>query len=81
MVETAGLNASELTAYYRERGLQVERWRQASENASEKLVLTVKEQKELEKLRSQDQKEIKLLKQVRRRKEPPLAKAPVYKIL
>ena len=51
VLETAGLNATELSAYCRERGLypeQGERWRQASQDAKEKPVLTVKEQKELE---------------------------------
>ena len=60
VLETAGLNATELSAYCRERGLypgQVERWRQASQDANEKPVLTLKEQKELERLRAQDQKE------------------------
>ncbi len=55
--ETAGLNGTELSAYCRERGLfpeQVERSRQASQDANEKPVLTLKEQKELEKLRAQD---------------------------
>lgn len=69
VLETAGLNATELSAYCRERGLypeQVERWRQASQDANEKPVLTLKEQRELEKLRAQDQREIKRL-----HKEPP----------
>ena len=78
VLETAGLNASELSAYCRERGLypeQVERWRQASQDANEKPVLTLKEQKELERLRAQDQREIKRLKQELRRKEKALAEA------
>ena len=48
VMETAGLNATELSAYCRERGLfpeQVERWRQAAQDANEKPVLTLKEQK------------------------------------
>ena len=76
VLETAGLNATELSAYCRERGLypeQVERWRQASQDANEKPVLTLKEQKELERLRAQDQREIKRLKQELRRKEKALA--------
>ena len=51
VLESAGLNATELSAYCRERGLypeQVERWWQASQDANEKLVLTLKEQRELE---------------------------------
>jgi transposase-like protein len=78
VLETAGLNATELGAYCRERGLfpeQVERWRQASQDANEKPVLTLKEQRELEKLRAQDQREIKRLKQELRRKEKALAEA------
>jgi transposase-like protein len=78
VLETAGLNATELSAYCRERGLfpeQVERWRQASQDANDKPVLTLKEQKELEKLRAQDQREIKRLKQELRRKEKALAEA------
>ena len=38
VLETAGLNATELSAYCRERGLypeQVERWRQAAQDANE----------------------------------------------
>ena len=64
VLETAGLNATELSAYCRQKGLypeQVDRWRQAAQDANEKPVLTIKEQKELEKLRAQDQREIKAL--------------------
>ena len=46
VLETAGLNATELTAYFRERGLypeHVERWRQAAQDANEKPVLTLQE--------------------------------------
>jgi transposase len=42
VLETAGINATELSACCRERGLypeQVERWRQASQDANEKPVL------------------------------------------
>ncbi len=44
VLETAGLNATELSAYCRERGLfpeQVERWRQASQDANDKPVFTL----------------------------------------
>ena len=44
VMETAGLNATELSAYCWERGLypeQVERWRQAAQDANEKPVLTL----------------------------------------
>ena len=53
----------------------MERWRQASQDANEKPVLTLKEQKELERLRAQDPREIKRLKQELRRKEKTLAEA------
>ena len=54
LLETAGLNATELSAYCRQKGLypkQVDCWRQAAQGAIEKPVLTITEQKELEKLR------------------------------
>ena len=78
VLETAGLNATELSAYCRDRGLypeQVERWRQAATDANEKPVLTLKEQKELERLRAQDQREIKRLKKELTRKDKALAEA------
>ena len=84
VLETAGLNATELSAYCRQKGLypeQVDRWRQASQDANEKPVLTMKEQKELEKLRAQDQREIKALKQELRRKEKALAEAAALLML
>jgi len=75
-LESAGLNATELSAYCRERGLypeQVERWRQAAQDANAKPVLTMAEQKELERLRAQDQREVKALKKELQRKEKALA--------
>ena len=84
VLDTAGLNATELSAYCRQKGLypeQVDRWRQAAQDANEKPVLTMKEQKELEKLRAQDQREIKLLKQELRRKEKALAEAAALLML
>jgi len=78
VLETAGLNATELSAYSRERGLypeQVERWRQAATDANEKPVLTLKEQKELERLGAQDQREFKRLKKELPRKDIALAEA------
>ena len=76
VLETAGLNATELSAYCRERGLfpeQVSRWRQASQDANQTPVLTLKEQKELEKLRAQHQREIKAFKKELPRKEKAIA--------
>lgn len=78
LLETAGLNSTELAVYCRERGLfpeQLERWRQAFQDANEKPVLTLKEHRDLEKLRSQNQRETKRLKQELRRKEKALAEA------
>ena len=71
VLETVGFNATELSAYCRQKGLypeQVGRCRQAAQDANEKPVLTIKEQKELEKLRAQGQREIKALKEELRRK-------------
>ncbi|MFM7754439.1 MAG: hypothetical protein ACKO58_08620 [Cyanobium sp.] len=84
VLETAGLNATELSAYCRERGLfpeQVSRWRQAAQDANAKPVLTMTEQKELEKLRAQDQREIKALKKELQRKEKALAEAAALLVL
>ena len=84
VVESAGLNATELSAYCRERGLfpeQVSRWRQAAQDANAKPVLTMAEQKELEKLRAQDQREIKALRKELQRKEKALAEAAALLVL
>ena len=78
VLETAGFNSTELSAYCRERGLfpkQVDRWRQAAQDANKKPVLTLKEQKDLDHRHQQDQREIKQLKQELRRKEKALAEA------
>ena len=76
VLESAGFNATELSSYCRERGLfaeQVDRWRQTAQDAN--AVLTMAEQRDLEKRQQQDQKEIKALKQDLRRKEKALAEA------
>jgi transposase len=71
VLETAGLTATELSAYCRERGLfpeQVERWRQAFQDANDKPVLTLglprsndKVSTTMSKSRSTEQAEDKLL--------------------
>ncbi len=84
VIESAGLNATELSAYCRERGLypeQVERWRQAAQDANEKPVLTLKEQKELEKLRAQDQRQIKALNKELQRKVKAMAEMAALLVL
>jgi transposase-like protein len=78
VLETAGLNDTELGAYCRERGLypeQVDCWRHAAQDANAKPMLTMAEQKDLEKRHQQDQREIKRLHQELRRKEKALAEA------
>ena len=79
VLETAGFNATpEISAYCRERGPypeQVSRWRQAAQNANAKPERTRAEQKELEKLHAQDQREIKALKKELLRKGKALAEA------
>ncbi len=60
VLETAGFNATELSSYCRERGLfleQVDRWRQTAQDANANAVLTMAEQRDLEKRHQQDQKE------------------------
>ena len=59
----------------------MDRWRQAAQDANENPVLTMKEQKELEKLRAQDQREIKRLQKELRRKEKALAEAAALLML
>ena len=71
VLENAGLNATGLRACRRQRGLyphQVERWRQASKDANEKPVLSLKGEIEPKGLGTHDQKEIKRLIQELRRK-------------
>ena len=61
MLETAGLNATELSAYCSERGLfpqQVDRWRKAAEDANAQSLLTIDDQKNLQKLHQKDQRQI-----------------------
>jgi transposase len=84
VLETAGLNATELSAYCRELGLfpeQVSRWRQASQDANAHPVLTMAEQKELERLRAHDQREIKALKKELQRKEKAMAEMAALLVL
>ena len=61
VLESAGLNATELGGYCRERGLfpeQVDRWRQAAQDAIAQPLLTMADQKDLEKRHQADQREI-----------------------
>ncbi|WP_254933525.1 helix-turn-helix domain-containing protein [Cyanobium sp. WAJ14-Wanaka] len=78
VVETAGFNATELSGYCRERGLypeQVGIWRQAAQDANAQPLLTMSDQKDLQKRHQEDQREIKRLQQELRRKEKALAEA------
>ena len=78
VLKCAGLNATELGAFCRERGLrpeQVDRWRQAAQDANANSMLTMADQKDLEKRHQQDQREIKRLQQELRRKDKALAEA------
>ena len=73
VLESAGLNTSELGAFCRERGLypvQVDRWRQAAQDANAQPLLTMSDQKDLQKRHQEDQREIKRLQQELRRKDP-----------
>ena len=78
VLETAGRNATELGGYCRERGLfpeQVVRWRQAAQDANAQPLLTMADQKDLQKRHQEDQREIKRLQQELRRKDKALAEA------
>lgn len=78
VLESSGLNATELGAFCRERGLypeQVDRWRQAAQDANANSMLTMADQKDLEKRHQADQREIKRLQQELRRKDKALAEA------
>jgi len=84
VLETAGLYATELSAYCRERGLfpeQMSHWRQAAQDANAKPVLTMAEQKDLEKLRVQDQREIKAFKKELQCKEKAMAEMAALLVL
>ena len=78
VLETAGLNSTELGGYCRERGLypeQVDRWRKAAQDANAQPFLTMADQKDLQKRHQEDQREIKRLQQELRRKDKALAEA------
>ena len=76
VLETACLNATELCGYCRERGLfpeQLVRWRQAAQDDHAQPLLTMADQKDLQKRHKEDQREIKRLQQELRRNEKALA--------
>jgi transposase-like protein len=78
VLETAGLNATELGGYCRERGLypeQVDRWRKAAQDANAQPLLTMSDQRDLQKRHQEAQREIKRLQQELRRKDKALAEA------
>ena len=78
VLETAGLNAAELGGYCRERRLfpeQVDRWRQAAQDANAQPLLTMADQKDLQKRHQEDLREVKRLRQELRRKDKALAEA------
>jgi Tfp pilus assembly protein FimV len=78
VLETAGLNATKLRAYCRERGLfpeQVDRWLKAAEDATAQPLLTMDDQKNLQKRHQEDQRQIKMLQQELRREDRTLAEA------
>ena len=78
VLESAGLNPTELGAFCREQDLypeQVDRWRQAAQDANANSMLTMGDHKDLEKRHQADQREIKCLQQELRRKDKALAAA------
>lgn len=81
VIETAGLNEEELSAYCRRKGLyvdQVARWREAAKAGAETLrPLSAEERRELQKERKKSRK----LEKELRRKEKALAEAAALLIL
>ncbi len=78
VLETSGLNATELSAYCREHGLfpeQVERWRLAAQDANAQSLLTMADKKCLQKRHQEALQEIKRLQQEVRPKDKALAEA------
>jgi hypothetical protein len=78
VLETARLNTTELSGYCRQRCLfpeEVVRWRQAAQDMNAQPLLTIAEQKDLEKSHQADQREIKRLRQKLRRRDKALAEA------
>jgi hypothetical protein len=78
VVESAGINATELGGYSRGRGLfpeQVDRWRQAGQDANAQPLLSMADQKDLQRQHQDDQREFKRLQQELRRKDKALAEA------
>ena len=78
VLQTAGLNGTELGAFCRERGLypqQVARWRQAAQDANHPSAPSMQDHKELHRQHQEDQKEIKRLQRELRKKEKALAEA------
>ena len=71
VLQTAGLNGTELGAFCRERGLypqQVARWRQAAQDANNHSAPSMQDHKELHRQHQEDQKEIKRLQRELRKK-------------
>jgi transposase len=78
VLETADLYATELGGYCRERALfpeQVARWRQAALDPNAQPLLTMADQKDLQKRHQEEQREIKRLQQELHRKDKALAAA------
>jgi putative transposase len=68
-------NTTELGGYCRDRGLfpeQVDLWRQAAQDAIAQLLLTMADQKDLQKQHQEDQRQVKRLLQELRRKDKAL---------
>ena len=80
VLETTDLNTTELGGYFRERRLfheQIDRWRQAAQDANAQPLLTMRDQKDLQK-RHQEHREIKRLQKELRRKEKALAETAAF---
>jgi transposase len=78
VLQTAGLNGTELGAFCRERGLypqQVARWRQAAQDANHPSVPSMQDHKELHRKNQELARENRRLERELRKKEKALAEA------
>lgn len=78
VLQTAGLNDTELGAFCRERGLypqQVARWRQPAQDANNPSAASMQDHKELDRKNQELARENRLLERELRKKEKALAEA------
>jgi len=84
VLQTAGLNGTELGAFCRERGLypkQLARWRQAAEDANGPSAPSMADQRELQRKNQEQAREIRRLQRELEKKEKALSEAATLLML